>query len=163
MHLNWHGVEGGGADVLVQRRTDGSDSWQSLGAPIERGRDLVEYEDATVEPGFRYAYRLTRGAEVLSEEQWVDVPAAVFSLAGAQPNPALARQASVAFTLSGAGRASLEVLDLAGRREHARSLDDLTPGRHVVSLADAGLAPGVHWLRLHEGARVAHARFVIVR
>ena len=163
VHLAWHGVEAAGADLTVQRRGDDSDAWRILGAPRVGGRDRVEYDDESVAPGARYAYRLTRGAEVLSEEQWVDLPGAVFALAGIRPNPAPARELTVEFTLAGAGRATLEVLDLAGRREHTRTLDALTPGRHVLSLADAGLAPGIHWLRLHEGARVAHARFVVVR
>jgi hypothetical protein len=101
---------------------------------------------------------------VLSQELAVQIPAvAVFALAGATRNPAPARELSVAFSLAGSGAARLEVLDLAGRREYARSLAGLAPGRQTVGLADAGLAPGVHWLRLVEGARSAHARVVVVR
>lgn len=163
--LVWHGAATAASQVQVQRRAASADLWLTLGSPVARGRDELAYEDLTVVPGGRYAYRLILGGtEVLSEEQWVDVPAvAVFSLSGAQPNPALAHELTVAFTLSGHGRTSVEVLDVAGRREHTRPLDGLTPGRHVLSLADARLAPGIHWLRLSEGTRVAHSRFVVVR
>ena len=164
VHLSWHGLAVVGSDRTVQRRPDGIESWTSLGFAVVRGSEQVEYEDTTVEPGGRYAYRLTRGAEILSEEKWVSVPAsAVFSLAGAWPNPAMAHEASVAFTLSGRGRARLEILDLAGRREFERDLGQLEPGRHTLPLANARLAPGVHWLRLSEGANAAHARIVVVK
>ena len=91
------------------------------------------------------------------------LPVAVFALAGAQPNPALARELAVAFTLAGGAPARLEVLDLAGRREYARALTGLSAGRHVMPLAEARLAPGLHWLKLSEGAHTAHARVVVMR
>jgi hypothetical protein len=68
----------------------------------------------------------------------------------------------VVFTLTGAAPAKLEVLDLAGRREHVRLLAGTGAGRHVVDLGGARLAPGVHWLRLTEGTRTAHARVVVI-
>ena len=124
----------------------------------------MTYDDLTASAGASYVYRLVRGAEVLSQEISVRVPAAaVFALAGATPNPALARDLSVAFSLTGSGAARLEVLDLAGRREYSRELPGLAPGRHSLALAEAQLAPGVHWLQLTEGLRSAHARVVVVR
>jgi hypothetical protein len=164
VRLEWHGVEVFASDLTVQRRPEGIESWTSVGTAVIRGSDVVEYVDTTVEPGDRYAYRLTRGAEILSEEEWVTVPAnAVFALTGARPNPARAHEASVEFTLAGAGTARLEVLDLAGRRVYERELTNLEPGRQVLSLSEARLAPGVHWLRLSEGARSAHTRIVVVK
>lgn len=164
VRITWHGVAGVANELTVQRRLDGIESWTSLGRPMANGRDMVEYEDASVEPGSNYAYRLTRGAEILSTESRVTVPAAaVFALAGARPNPARTTEVSVAFTLTGHGQAELEVLDLAGRRVHARSLKGLGAGQHMVSLADGRLTPGVHWLKLREGARAATARMIVVR
>jgi hypothetical protein len=164
VHLVWRGAEALPAELTVQRRHERIESWTSIGSPSATGRDLVEYDDTTVEPGVSYAYRLTRGAEILSEEQWVAVPRrATFALAGARPNPARAKELSVAFTLTGVGPARIEVLDLAGRREHERVLEGFAPGSHVVPLAEAQLAPGIHWLRLTEGTRVAHSRVAVVR
>ena len=162
--VTWHGVESPTADLSVQRRPEGTETWTMLGTAVVRASDVVEYDDTNVEPGTRYAYRLTRGVEVLSTEEWVSVPrTAVFALGGATPNPALSRELNVAFSLTGSAAAQLEVFDLAGRREHMRALKGLEPGRHVLPLADARLAPGVHWLRLTEGANVAHTRVVVVR
>lgn len=164
VRLTWHGVEEVGHELVVQRRPEPDGSWTSLGSPTVRGGDVVQYEDTQVEPGTSYAYRLIRGVEVMSREIIVNVPAhPVFALAGVRPNPALARELSVAFTLAGSGPAELEVMDLAGRREFAKPLVGLAPGRHVLSLADARLAPGIHWLRLREGGRTANSRFVVVR
>jgi hypothetical protein len=164
VHLVWRGAEAAAAEVRVERRVAASDAWQALGAPTARGRDELEYEDLTAEPGASYFYRLTRGAEVLSREVSVEVPAAAeFALAGARPNPALARELSVAFSLTGSGAAKLELFDLSGRREYARPLTGLGPGRQSLSLADARLAPGIHWLHLSEGTREAIARVVVVR
>jgi hypothetical protein len=160
--LVWHGVGADPSELAVERRA-GGDVWQRLGAPTVRGRDVVEFEDLTVDPGATYTYRLVRGAELMSEEKSVTVPATVeFALAGARPNPAPSHALSVMFTLTGAAPAKLEVLDLAGRREHVRVLAGTGAGRHVVDLGAARLAPGVHWLRLTEGARSAHTRVVVI-
>jgi hypothetical protein len=164
VHLVWRGADGVPPDSRVQRRDEAGEGWRDLGAPIARGRDRLEFDDLTAEAGASYLYRLVRGAEVLSQELSVRVPAAAaFALAGGTPNPAMARELAVALSLTGAGAARLEVLDLAGRREYTRELVGLAPGRHTVALADAQLAPGVHWLRLSEGPRTAHARVVVVR
>lgn len=160
--LVWRGTGAGASELAVERRAEG-EGWQRLGVPTARGRDAVEYEDLAVAPGASYTYRLVRGAEVMSEEASVTVPAtAEFALAGAWPNPVLSRELSVVFTLTGAAPAKLEILDLAGRREHERALLGLGAGRHVVGLGEARLVPGMHWLRLTEGARTALARVVVI-
>jgi len=164
VHIIWRGAEATAAEARVERRSGASAEWRALGAPTARGRDELEYEDLTAAAGASYDYRLVHGAEVLSQEVSVTVPAAaVFALAGAVPNPALSRELAVAFSLAGFGAAKLELYDLAGRREYVRALAGLTPGRHTLPLAEARLAPGIHWLHLSEGAQEAHARVVVVR
>jgi len=164
VHIVWRGAEGEVAQARVQRREGTVGEWRDLGAPVVLGRDAVAYDDLTAAAGASYGYRLVRGAEVLSQEVSVRVPlAAVFALAGPTRNPAPAAELAVAFSLAGAGGARLEVLDLAGRREYTRELTGLAPGRQTLALADARLAPGVHWLRLSEGVQSAHARVVVVR
>jgi hypothetical protein len=164
VHIVWRGTDGDVSGARVQRRDDAGDAWRDLGAPTVLGRDEVAYDDLSAAGGTSYVYRLVRGAEVLSQEVSVRVPlAAVFALAGPTRNPAPAAELAVAFSLAGAGGARLEVLDLAGRREYSRELAGLAPGRQTLALADARLAPGVHWLRLSEGAKSAHARVVVVK
>jgi hypothetical protein len=164
VHIVWRGTDGAAADARVQRRDDAGSGWHELGAPVALGRDAMAFDDVTATAGASYAYRLVRGAEVLSQEVSVRVPlAAVFAFSGPTRNPAPARELAVAFSLAGAGVARLEVLDLAGRREYARDLAGLSPGRQTLALADARLAPGVHWLQLTEGTKSAHARVVVIK
>jgi hypothetical protein len=67
------------------------------------------------------------------------------------PAPGILR---VAFTLPGEGRATLALVDLAGRQRVAREVGSLGRGRHVVSLTDAEILPsGMYWLRLSRSER----------
>jgi hypothetical protein len=55
---------------------------------------------------------------------------------------------SVSFSLATAAPARLEILDVAGRRVHARTLDRPVPGTQQLSLSGVRLAPGVYVIRL---------------
>ena len=90
-------------------------------------------------------------------------PALRLALAGARPNPATG-DLTVAFTLPSFVPASLEVLDLAGRRVILRSVGPLGPGYHVLNLTEGRRIPaGVYLLRLTQGPRSLSARAVLVR
>ena len=71
----------------------------------------MRYEDRSVTPGARYAYRLgydDGGIESFTAETWIEVPlAAALGLEGFHPNPAT-EHVTVAFSLPAGGRASLE-------------------------------------------------------
>ena len=78
------------------------------------------------------------------------------SLDRVYPNPAR-DDLGLAFVLPAAGEASVEVMDLAGRRVLERSLGTLSAGPHAVTLAGAtgALSPGVYFLKLtHANASV---------
>lgn len=78
------------------------------------------------------------------------------------PNPAVG-SATVAFGLARGGPASVEVLDLAGRRVWSRDLGELGAGTHSITVAEGNrLRGGVYFVRLRQGARAATARFVVV-
>lgn len=94
----------------------------------------------------------------------VEDPAAIapLRLEGAQPNPSR-EPLKVAFVLPNAQPASLEVLDLAGRRIVRRQVGSLGAGRHVVELSgQRALSPGVYVLRLIQGTRSQTARVVVI-
>ncbi len=80
-----------------------------------------------------------------------DAPATMaLSLAG--PNPARAGRLPMRFTLGGGEPASLELLDVAGRRIAARTLDAFGPGTHALDLGeDRHLATGLYFVRLRQG------------
>lgn len=117
--LIWHGDMAGISGAAVERRSESS-AWARIGAPEMDGADRLQFVDLDVRPGDRYAYRLTwteGGQDRSTWESWVDVPMAFsFGLEGFRPNPSRGRELSIAFTLPAAGPATLEVLDIAGRR-----------------------------------------------
>ncbi|HEY3215998.1 MAG TPA: T9SS type A sorting domain-containing protein, partial [Candidatus Eisenbacteria bacterium] len=92
-----------------------------------------------------------------------DGGAARLALEGALPNPARG-VISVAFSLPNTERATLELIDIAGRRVARREVGSLGPGRHVVQLgASPRLRSGLYFLRLIQGERVLRARVVLIR
>ncbi len=164
--LSWQGVGIGNFVASVYRRSvDGP--WQLLGAPQADGADRLRYEDRSVTAGERYAYRLgylEDGAEQFIAETWVDVPPR-FSLAleGFRPNPS-AGSPIVAFTLTSSAPATLEVLDVIGRRVLSREVGSLGPGRHLLRLeGDASLAPGVYVIRMRQGGQGRTTRGLLIR
>lgn len=74
------------------------------------------------------------------------------ALLGAYPNP-MRRDLTVALSLPTGAAASLELLDLAGRRVASRAVGSLGAGTHRVSLiSDRAVQPGLYLLRLtHSG------------
>jgi hypothetical protein len=60
--------------------------------------------------------------------------------------------------------ATLDLLDVGGRRIAAQQVGTLGPGSHRVRLdSAAAVPPGVYWLRLRQGARTLVARGAVIR
>jgi hypothetical protein len=79
------------------------------------------------------------------------------------PDPATADFA-VSFTLSGDGTASLDLIDVAGRRVAHHDLGPLGRGRHEVTFErDAGVPPGIYSVRLAEAGRSVARTVVLTR
>jgi hypothetical protein len=89
---------------------------------------------------------------------------AVFALQSVRPNPAV-RRLAVSFSLAERGAASLELLDIHGRRLAARDVGNFGPGPHTIDLDRevANLATGVYLVRLREGARLASTKICVLR
>jgi hypothetical protein len=78
-----------------------------------------------------------------------------------RPNPTR-REMTAAFSLPMAGRATLELYDVAGRRLSRRELS-LGEGNHLIAVApNARLAPGVYVVKLSFGGRTLRARGVVI-
>jgi hypothetical protein len=85
------------------------------------------------------------------------------SLEGARPNPAIGAL-SVAFTLPSKEAATLELIDIAGRRLARKDVGLLGPGSHLVALSPSPTPrAGLYFLRLTQGGRVLHARVAMIR
>ena len=166
VQLVWHGERLGDLSSTVYRRSADSE-WQPLGSPAREGDDRVRFEDRSVTPGARYAYRLgylDEGAERFTTETWVDVPPALaLTLNAPRPNPAT-RELFLSFVLPHRGPARIEVLDVAGRQRLTDDVGALGPGSHVVRLDGLStLEPGVFWVRLTQGNERRLTKAVIAR
>jgi hypothetical protein len=166
VRLSWLSPAGAAFAGTVWRSEPGGE-WTSIGDVVSTGTGRIEYEDRSVRAGARYGYRLSdRGASSTTGlgEAWIDVPSAAgFALWGLKPNPASARDLAVSFSLESAAPATLELLDVGGRRVLARAVGALGAGNHVLPLEGGGIAPGTYFIRLTQGARSATRRAVVTR
>ena len=90
-------------------------------------------------------------------------PPVTFALEGVRPNPARGRHLRVAFALPSNAPARLELLDVRGRRLHAREVGSLGAGRHAVNLAEGRSVPaGIYWVRLTQGPNRRAARTAVI-
>jgi hypothetical protein len=164
VRVTWYTAEAGVLVATVYRRT-GAGEWEDLGRISPDGSGEMVFEDRSVQPGTRYHYRLgvfegTR--ESFLGEVTVDVPAApALAIEAVRPNPA-DRELWVTFSLPQPASATLELLDVSGRR--IRELTVSGVGRQTVDLAAGGrLAPGVYLVRLIQAGRSVVMRASIVR
>lgn len=91
-------------------------------------------------------------------------PGPRLALRGLVPNPQASRAgATIAYTLSGAAPARLEMFDVRGRRIWSRDLEAPRAGEGMIRLA-AGprAAPGVVWIRLTQGGKVSTRKGILL-
>lgn len=133
-------------------------------------------ETGYVDPGVAGSYYKVSAVDVNGNEsvfaltgpnQTTDVPpaapAVAFALDGTRPNPAIGGRLMVHFALPTAESATLELLDVAGRRVAQQMVGALGAGRHSVDLADGRrLEPGLYFVRLTQGANVRIVRTTIL-
>jgi hypothetical protein len=81
-----------------------------------------------------------------------------------RPNPSHGSALTVHFTLATAAAATLEMLDVAGRRIAMRDVGSLGVGRHAIDLgAGRRLASGLYLVCLRQGANVRVTRVAVLR
>jgi hypothetical protein len=86
-----------------------------------------------------------------------------FALSPVRPNPSRGGALTVDYSLPNASTASIELLDVAGRRIASHEVGALGAGHHVLSVGDGRhLAPGLYLVRLRQGASVRVSRAVVL-
>jgi hypothetical protein len=91
------------------------------------------------------------------------VAALEFALHGVRPNPSLASRMNVEFSLPSSDPATIELIDVAGRRVVERSVGGLGPGRHVVDIAQGhSIPPGLYLVRLSQGSQQRMTRAIVL-
>jgi len=169
-NVQWQVADAVGPHAAVYRRDEGGE-WTSL-ATAEVSGGVLSYDDATVEPGHHYDYMMVVGSErgeSFGGTVGVDVTGALgvgdgrsfgFALQPIAPNPVGGRF-SASFTLPGREPASLELVDVAGRRVMQREVGSLGAGVHRVEFAARDLPTGLYFVRLSQAGRSAVERVVV--
>ena len=166
VHLSWQLAAGSRAGVRLEKSSSVG-LWVDVGPLFPDGQGQVNVVDSDVTAGASYGYRLAvpkaGGVRYMGEAR-VTVPRReAFALLGATPNPART-DLNVAFSLPDDQPASLELLDLAGRRLRSAPVGTLGAGRHVASLGNAtGLPSGLYLIRLEHAGQKLVAKCVVVR
>jgi len=177
----WQDGRGGGYDIYAVRIAgDGTvvpgwtaggtavctaDGDQTLPVAVTDGAGgaIVIWQDARNGGLNLYAQRVSAGGLVAPVADVPSGPASPRLMLAARPNPA-GRDLGAAFSLPDDSPATLELLDVSGRRLLVRDVGTLGAGSHVLSLAEAGALPaGIYLLRLTRGPASVTARAAIVR
>jgi hypothetical protein len=155
--LTWDASSRRNETFTIERRTETS-AWTAMMSisPDPSGR--IVYDDRDVDPGVRYGYRISSSADPASgmAETWVTIPlGGRLTLAPcASPARDLIR---ADFTLPDGARATLSLLDIAGRVLESHEVGALGAGQHSLSFASSrGMTPGIYFIRLsHAGDSIA--------
>uniref|UniRef100_A0A832I2I1 T9SS type A sorting domain-containing protein n=1 Tax=Eiseniibacteriota bacterium TaxID=2212470 RepID=A0A832I2I1_UNCEI len=164
--LTWAATDAAGHSATVYRRDAGAD-WRAMATTAFAGDGRLVHVDTDVVPGAAYDYRLglrEGGVETFAGETRVVVPAGPdLAIAAVRPNPT-PRDVVVTFALPRAASASLELVDIGGRRVRTREVGSLGAGRHTVNLTEgtAALPAGVYIVALHAEGRTVTRRVSIV-
>ncbi|MFN8587856.1 MAG: T9SS type A sorting domain-containing protein [Candidatus Eisenbacteria bacterium] len=159
--LRWH-VAGDPTTVVQLERRAPAGEWTGLGTLPLDGTGNVAYEDADVIPGVRYEYALRADGRRIGQVAVDVTEAARFAVDAIAPNPAT-RGFVVRFTLASTAPATLDVLDVTGRRVVTRELAGLSAGTHDVDLRGERFAPGAYFVRVQQAGHLATRRVSVVR
>lgn len=162
VRIRWQGINASTVHAEVERTEDGL-TWNVRGNPCLVGADLLQFEETNVAAG-RHGYRLReRDNAFATDPIWIEVTnSSSIALSGFVPNPARSASATVSFRLADARPAKLTVRDVRGRFLFNRSVGELGPGAHVVSITGNGLAAGIYWIGLEAGSHTLTQRGIVL-
>lgn len=179
--VTWYDYRSTDCDVYAQRvSADGTPQWTTDGVALctaesgqmyptivsdGAGGAIAAWQDHRyVKSSDIFAQRVNRYGQL---GDLVSVPSEValtFALGPVGPNPMRGGALTVQFTLANPAVASLELLDIAGRRIAGHEVGSLGAGRHALDLGDSRrLAPGLYLVRLTQGASVRVTRVVVLK
>jgi len=158
-------MSGGARSAMRVHRSSAGMGWRPIGYASAGGSGELHFEDRAVTGGRRYGYRLAllEDDATTQGEVWLEVPSTRrLALRAPRPNPT-SRDLVLDFSLPEAGDASIEILDLGGRRVFTRTLGGLEAGTHVLRLGRvSGLEAGMHFVRIRQASASASAKFIVL-
>jgi hypothetical protein len=166
VRLSWQ-VNGSAGGRFALERRGSSSSWVARSTVLADPTDRLDARDEDVVPGQRYAYRLVRlgSGGPVQGEFWVRVPRQEpgIALEGVHPNPNPGRQLTVSFSMTRAEPATLELLDVSGRRVRSRTIEPAL-GAHRVQLNGVEPLPaGLYWVRLSQAGEYLTSKVTVIQ
>ncbi len=161
--LSWAMSQPGVLASLYRRAGEGE--WRFLATLSADGRGGMHYEDAEITRGVLYGYKLgiqEAGAEAFYAETYLLAEDTRFSVTGVTPNPSPGGRMTVRFVLPNASAASVELLDIAGRRVEQRIVSGTVGVQEVELGTGMRIAPGLYWVRIRHGDREQSVRAIVL-
>jgi len=180
--VTWPDLRGGiELDIYAQRISAGGvTAWTGNGVALSTaagqqnvttivsdgaGGAIVTWRDKRSGVDFDiYAQRVQANGQLGGDV--VSVPAdgpLAFALEPVGPNPARGGALTVRFALPSGAAASLELLDVSGRRVASREVGSLGAGSHTLALGEGlQLSPGLYLVSLRQGANRRTSRVAVV-
>lgn len=160
--LMWFSADGAGELVKIYRRAIPGE-FVKVADVVIGGDGQVSYEDADIVPGRSYEYEV--GVMNGAREQrlgrvWLDVPngrGLALRRSGASGT------LRFAINLPTSEQASLELVDVTGRRVAEQDLGSRPAGETEITLSRGGLRPGVYWARLKQAGKIASVRVALTQ
>lgn len=181
----WQDQRSGGSDIYAQRVLTNGDvdaAWPLNGRALclatgtqQETRILADGSGGAIVTWFDHRWGGATPEDIYAQRVQangqlggtvVEVPASAvldFALEPVHPNPSRGGPVSVRFSLAREATASMELLDVSGRRLLLRDLGTLGPGRHAVELATADRIPsGLYFVRVRSGTQSRSMRVAIL-
>ena len=163
--LTWYSADGARQQATLYRRAVPGD-YAPVTTMLADGDGQFTYTDKDIAAGRSYEYivgLLDHGVETRLGHVWLDVPVvAEFALRSLSGNPARG-SLQFAVSLPADAPASLELVDITGRRVAKQDLGALAAGNHTIQMDASALRPGVYWARLTQAQKLTSTRVAIVR
>lgn len=159
---NAHASSGGGFDLTWKRVASGGTTTAS-GGTFTMSATIAQHEpgvmtggDFSLAGGFWHA-----GVTTVGVSDPAPAAGAHFALRGFVANPTSLSDLRVSYSLASGGPATLELLDLGGRRVAFAAPGGGSTGT-IALRPTTRLAPGLYWLRLTQESRSATRRAVLL-
>lgn len=163
VHIEWR--LSGSRGALVQRRVEDSD-WAEIGHFAADARGRLAIDDADVEAGVTYSYRLMlldAGTLTATDPVIIAVaPIVSLRLGPPHPNPTRGLLTLDLDLPDDRGTPRIDVLDVRGRRVLSRDFPGLGRGRHKVRVdIDRRWPAGIYFVRLSRGSQLRTAKVLL--
>jgi predicted lipoprotein with Yx(FWY)xxD motif len=151
------------ADGVVLCTATGNQYYPTI-ASDGAGGAIVTWQDLRSSNQDIYAQRVQANGQLGGTVDVSGEASLAFALDPVRPNPVLGGTLTVRFTLASGTAASLELLDVAGRRIITREVGSLGAGRHTLDLGEGRrLAPGLYLVCLRQGTNTRVTRVAVLK